>query len=451
MKRWQELIAKARQLLEDAGDNVTDEVLAKVEGLKRKAEQLKALDSFDEPATEAEQDTGDDDEVMTAVLDEIKALKAQLNGEPASKGSGYLVVTEDETDKKAKQPFATAGEQLKAIAQAYLQPHRMDERLKAQKAILGQNESQGSDGGFLVQQDFANEVWRIMHDTDTIATLCRDWPISSNANGTKIPAVDETSRAAGSRWGGVLGYWVAEGGTITASQMKFRQIELDLKKMAALVYATDEILNDSTQLTTLMTTAVPEELNFMLGDSIINGDGAGKPLGVLNSPALVSIAKETGQAAATIQYENIIKMWSRMPARNRMSAIWIHNQDIEPQLLSVDFPVGTGGVPVFLPPGGLSSSPYGTLMGRPLVPTEYNATLGTVGDIMLVDLSQYLLARKANSGVQQAQSIHVQFLTDQTAFRFIMRVDGQPAWYSALTPAKGSATKSPFVALATRA
>ena len=86
-----------------------------------------------------------------------------------------------------------------------------------------------------------------------------------------------------------------------------------------------------------------------------------------------------------------------------------------------------------------------------MIPTEYNETLGTKGDIMLVDLSQYLLARKVNEGIQQASSIHVEFLTDQTAFRFIMRVDGQPAWNAPLTPAKGAATQSPFITLATRA
>jgi len=71
-----------------------------------------------------------------------------------------------------------------------------------------------------------------------------------------------------------------------------------------------------------------------------------------------------------------------------------------------------------------------------------------VGDIVLANLDQYLLIDKP---MQSAMSIHVQFLTDQTVFRFVYRVDGQPAVHSALTPYKGSNTRSPFVALATRA
>ena len=101
-----------------------------------------------------------------------------------------------------------------------------------------------------------------------------------------------------------------------------------------------------------------------------------------------------------------------------------------------------------MPPGGLSGAPYGTLYGRPVIETEFNETLGTVGDIVLADWSQYKLADKG--AVQTASSMHVQFVTDQMAFRFIARYDGQSTWQAALTPYKGTNTVSPFIALATR-
>jgi HK97 family phage major capsid protein len=112
--------------------------------------------------------------------------------------------------------------------------------------------------------------------------------------------------------------------------------------------------------------------------------------------------------------------------------------------------VGAGGLPAYMPPGGLSVAPYGTLKGRPIIEIEQCAALGTVGDIMLVDLSQYLTIEKG--GLQSASSIHVQFVTDETAFRFVMRNNGQPLWDSPLTPYKGTtSTLSPFITLATRA
>jgi HK97 family phage major capsid protein len=120
-----------------------------------------------------------------------------------------------------------------------------------------------------------------------------------------------------------------------------------------------------------------------------------------------------------------------------------------PQLTQMAMVIGTGGVPVYMPASGISGQTYGTLFGRPVVPVEYCSTLGTVGDIILADFSQYVLADKG--GVESASSAHVAFLTDEMVFRITYRVDGQPMWHSALTPFKGSNTLSPFITLATRA
>lgn len=400
--------------------------------------------------------TADNSEVLGAIASLAESMKATndrltaIENEPSVKAGYNIDVIEDETDKKAARPWKSLGEQLKAVANAAMYPHSMDDRLKAQKAALGQNELVGADGGFLVQTDFANGIFSIEHGAGELAQRCRRIPISPNANGLRMNAISETSRATGSRWGGVRGYWVGEANTITASDIAFRQMEFSLNKLAAAVYATDELLADTTALGNVINQAVSEELAFLLDNSIINGTGAGQPLGILNSGALVSVAKENNQAATTVVYENVLKVWSRAHARSRMSpnAVWVINQDVESQLNSMSLAVGTGGMPVYLPPGGLSTSPYATLMGKPVVPTEFQPTLGTVGDIMLIDFDQYLLVDKG--GTQANSSMHVQFLTDQMVYKFIYRVDGQPLWNSALTPFQGSNTQSPYVAVATR-
>ena len=158
---------------------------------------------------------------------------------------------------------------------------------------------------------------------------------------------------------------------------------------------------------------------------------------------------ETGQAAATVVSENLIKMWARMWAPSRRNAVWLINQDVEPQLMQLSLPVSTGGQLVYMPPGGLSASPYGSIFGRPVLPVEYCQTLGTTGDVILADLSEYYAIEKG--GVEAASSIHVRFVYDETVFRFVYRFDGQPSWASALTPFKGTNTLSPFVVLAARA
>jgi HK97 family phage major capsid protein len=110
--------------------------------------------------------------------------------------------------------------------------------------------------------------------------------------------------------------------------------------------------------------------------------------------------------------------------------------------------VGLGGAPIYMPPGGISGSPYATLLGLPVVAIEHADTIGTVGDIMLLSLSEYLLIDKG--GIDAASSMHVKFITDEMTFRFTYRIDGQPIWNSAITPFKGTITKSPYIALASR-
>jgi HK97 family phage major capsid protein len=205
---------------------------------------------------------------------------------------------------------------------------------------------------------------------------------------------------------------------------------------------------DTTALTSIAATAFSEEVMFMTEDGVFEGTGVGQPLGYINSPSLVTIAKENGQAAATVVKENIDKMWQACWGRSRKNAVWLYNQDVESQLAGLNGAVGTGGELVFMPPGGISAAPFATLKGRPIIPIEYAAAAGTVGDITLVDLSQYMLVDKG--GVQMATSMHIAFDTDEMRFRITYRVDGKPMWSKPLTPFKGSTTRSPFVALAAR-
>jgi HK97 family phage major capsid protein len=203
---------------------------------------------------------------------------------------------------------------LQAVQRASAPGAEIDPRLAYRAAASGANESVASDGGYLVQNDFASELLQITHNTGQLVSRVRHIPVSAGSNSLKINGINETSRASGSRWGGVQTYWAAEADTVTASRPRFRQIELNMNKLFGLFYATDELLADAAALESVAMAAFSEEFGFKLDDGIIRGTGAGQPLGVLNSPALVSVAKETGQAAASIVVENLDKMWSRCGA-----------------------------------------------------------------------------------------------------------------------------------------
>ena len=357
-----------------------------------------------------------------AVTEALKALPA-LSPPPES-----AIVRTDEPIFKSNSDF------FKAVQMAAR--GEIDNRLLANQKAMGLNESVPSDGEFIVPKQTAAGILEHMWDTGSL--LSRFSPVTVIGNSMTFNAIDETSRATGSRAGGVQGYWLAEAATKTASKPKFRPVELKLKKIAAVCYATDELLEDASALQSWINQNVPVELRFMVEDALINGDGAGKPLGILSSPALVSATRTTASAIDSL---DVARMWARRyPGAN--DYIWAGNANIFPQLINMTL----GNMPIYMPPGGLSASPYGTILGRPFIETEYNPALGTLGDLLLFSPSQYAMITKG--GIQAATSIHVQFLTDETAFRFVYRVDGEPYWNSAVTPFKGSDTISPFVALA---
>lgn len=338
------------------------------------------------------------------------------------------------------------GDMLLAVARAGT-GRGVDERLM--EASLGSNETVPSDGGFVVEKDIADGLLMRTFQVARIAARARRIGLSAGANGLKIPALADDSRANGSRWGGVSAYWVPEGGPLTPTRPKLRSMSMELRKLAGLMYITSEMLQDAAAVASIMNQAFPEEFAFQLDRAMFEGPGSGQPLGFMNAGAKVTIAKESGQAGKTIQYENITKMWARLPPASAATAEWWINQDCLPQLHGMQMVIGTGGVPVYLPPGGLSQSPYGSLFGRPVVPLEYCNTLGSEGDIVLADPTKYVFIDKGD--IQMASSIHVAFLTDEQAFRFIYRVDGQPVDDKPITPLKGTDKLSTFITLAARA
>lgn len=397
---------------------------------------------------------------ITAKSTEISAIKAKIEAQKVlDEGKKFddngevvvdtVVVTQPifAQANEHKKIWRDNGEFLKAVFEASKPHPTFDPRL-TQNVASGANEQVPSDGGFLVGEDFSKELLTKTYETGILASKCRKIPISAGSNSLEANGIDETSRANGSRWGGIQSFWENEADVLKGNKPKFNRVELKLKKLTGLCYATDELLQDATALEAIIGQAFAEEFGFKMDDAIVNGIGAGQPLGFMNSLALVTVAKEAAQAASTVLLANIIKMWSRMWGKSKQNSVWYINQDIEPQLYQLNLSVGNNAYPVYMPAGGVSGAPYATLFGRPVIEIEQCNTLGSLGDIALVDLSQYLLIDKG--GINSASSIHVRFLYDESVFRFIYRVDGQPIWKTALTPFKGSNTLSPFITLAAR-
>jgi HK97 family phage major capsid protein len=328
---------------------------------------------------------------------------------------------------------------LVAMTPHQIQRNGLDSRLK----VLG--EGSGDQGGFLVPEEFRAELLSVALENAIIRPRAFTIPMGSDK--ISVPVIRDASHASNVH-GGVRAYWTPESGSITASEPTFAQAALEAKKLAGYTSTTNELAADSSiSLEALIIRMFGGAIEFFEEEAFLNGDGAAQPTGILNAAATISVAKETAQAATTIVLENILAMWARLLPTSQGNAIWLAHPDTFPQLATMALNVGTGGGPVWMA-SVVGGAPV-TIMGRPLFFSEKCQTLGTVGDLYLIDPSYYMIGDR--QAVTMAASPHVRFQNDETVFRFTERLDGRPWLDTALTPRYGADTLSAFVTLATRA
>ena len=367
--------------------------------------------------------------VLMAEAAEAGARKALADLPAETKNIGNVSVVKDEAD----QDWSNPGEFFKAVKTAAYYPSAEDPRLRSLKAT-GMSEGVPADGGYLIPPQTASGIIERMLDVGGILSRCA--PGTTAGNSMTYNGVDETTHV-GSLYGGLVGYWLSEAASKTPSQPKWYQVELKLKKIAALCYATDEQLEDTAALQSWLMRTVPDVLRWYVESAIISGDGNGKPLGITAAPCLVS---QLRLDANEVNPDDFANMWSRRWT-GANDYVWL----INPTVAAVMNMFAVGTFPVYMPAGSMVGVPHGTLYGRPVIETEHVPAFKSANDVILASLGNYQTLTKG--GVQSATSIHVAFTTDETCFRFVYRIDGSPLWHSAVTPENGS-TISPFVGLA---
>jgi HK97 family phage major capsid protein len=349
---------------------------------------------------------------------------------------------------EVKPVYRNLGEQMLDVRAMTLDtpegPKARERFQQVVNAASGATTGIDSEGGFLVETDKASGILETAIQTGVLSSRCTRQPIGANADSFSYLAGDDRDRSAGTM-NGIQVYRKGEADTMVSSgKATLKERELRVEDMYGLIYVTNRMLRDAVAMSAYAQRLLRAQLAWKLDYEIFQGLGSGQCLGITNSDLPVSVAKVSGQTAKTIVAANVVGMLARFMG-NINNAAWFVNQDCLTQ-----FPVMTvGDQPVFIPGGSFANAPYGVLFGRPIVPIEFCKTLGTQYDILLADFSEYLLIEKG--GVEEAESIHVKFLTDETAFRFITRNNGQPMHDAAVTPLNGTNTLSPFVTLDARA
>lgn len=437
--------AESRELSVEEGQQL-DELAGEFERLNNEITRRERVSAQSSLLTQPQGRQTDADEVVEE--EEVEQPQARTAARPANAAAPQArVPARARATGNGNFGFRNMGEFARSVRSAH--PGfggNVDQRLMRNAAASTYaNEGVGQDGGFLVPPDFRSEIMsRVFGDQSLVERTRR---LRSTSNTITVP-VDTTTPWGGT---GVRSYWTAEGATKTQSKPVFENVTVKAHTLATLVPVTEELLEDAPALDGYLRMAVPREMDFTISNSLIRGTGAGQPLGILNSPGLVTVAAEGAQTADTINATNIFKMYSRMPVSSRQTAVWLIHPDAEQQL----FGLTLGDQPVFLPAGGLADAPFGRLMGRPVIPHQVTETVGDLGDLMFVDFNEYLTLTKTGggrdaNGMRSDVSIHLWFDQDLVAYRFTIRIGGQPIWGSDIDSRDGTFSQSPYVVLAAR-
>lgn len=417
-KNAAQCIQKAKEYLEKSGE-ITDA-------------DREAADKFQYDADSAIKEAKRLQRLMDADL-ELRNHEAELERKEAEKKNGGKPVESNEP------VFSHGGEYMKSLWKACTN-QEIDPRVDAlrrsnQKTLSGE---QGISGGFLIPSQQRSDILKVVGEASLVRKYATVVPMLSRT--LEWPALDYAQGAAGVNAfsAGVRVYWTEEGTAPTATDMKFKKINLHARELRGLAYVPNSTLRDSPESLQMWYSgeqgfggAIGAETDY----KAINGTGAGSPQGILNSPAKITVSRTT---STDFKFADAVTMMSKVLMTGKPR--WLINQSVMPKLLSF---VDAGNNSLFVLNAAIA--PQGTILGLPIDWTGKNPALGTAGDVMLVDWSMYLI------GDRQVMLMEVdtsyQFAQDVTTFKVSAAFDGQPWVGSKITLMDGSTQVSPYVVL----
>lgn len=331
---------------------------------------------------------------------------------------------------------------------AYMLPQAFTPKFLSAAGADEQGEYDDRYGGLTLQKTMAPGFLQLGFEGDPTAGRTQAVPMQTPSVGILARTdKDHTSSVSG-------GFTVTRKPETVAgnpSRMTMEEVTLKATSMFGFAYATEEIITDSPlSFVAIIDGGFRDQFAHALLAEKIRGVGGNEYLGVLTALSAstlgptISIAKETNQAVATLVAQNAIKMRARCWGYG--NAIWIANHDCYPQLVTMNIPVGVAGQLVYQQ--SMVEDRPDMLLGRPIFYSEYPSTVGTQGDLILGNWSQYL--EGLYQPIQSAESVHVRFVNHERTYKFWLRNAAAPWWKTAMTPHKGANSLSPFVVLDAR-
>lgn len=340
-------------------------------------------------------------------------------------------------------PKKSFGDFCLAIARkdtGYLERHYSSQLNVRTKAALG--EASGVTGGYTVPPDFYRQLMELIEENTFIRPRAFVFPMASAS--AQFPYIDmTTAQAAGVSpfFGGVQMQWTAEAQNRTETEPQFKMMELKAWELSGYSVSSNVLLADAAfGLEKFLFNLFARAVAWFEEYAFLQGNGVGKPQGMVNCPAALGVDRATANEVA---FADVANMWSKLLPESVNKAIWACSPTVIPQLLQLQD--GANRAIFISIDQGATKRPTWRLLGGDVFITEKLPKLGSTGDLVLIDPSLYVIGDRQE--IEIAASEHVNFLANQMTWRVVERVDGQPWLDKPITLQDSTTQVSPFVIL----
>lgn len=398
--------------------------------------------------------TAEEETRAEEITAELKKLDGKLDrAEEAETRNANLRQPASRAAMRGANPAATAGPQpktefeneaefLAAIAR-HAKTGRADQRLNYQAAVGDDDQQMGVNdrGGFAIPVRFVDKFMSVSAQNAIVRPRATVIPAGDPPDGTiEMPALDQTdqgnSPATNNVFGGVSADWIEEGDEKPKQNFKIRKISLTPHEIAASLDVTDKLLRNWQAAGTLIRKLMADAARAIEDKAFLRGSGSGQPTGIVGHAATISVNRET---SGTVTYDDLVNMEQYFLEEDAEAPIWLASRRVKPKLRKMEDSEGH----LIWQENARVGEPA-TLLGKQIVFTQRMPALGQDGDIMLVDLSKYLI--KEGSGPFIGASEHVRWRENMTVFKMFWLVDGKP-WLTAPHLGEDDLQYSPFVQL----
>ena len=320
-----------------------------------------------------------------------KATSTPLTGKPGAK------MGKDETEKTGRASDEYKGSFWNAM------------RVKAPmpSVLNALQEGTDSEGGYLVPDEFERTLVEALEEENVFRTLAH--VIKTSSGDRKIPVVASKGSAS----------WVDEEGAYQESDDAFSQVSIGAYKLGTMIKVSEELLADSVfDLEAYISKEFARRIGAREEESFFNGDGKGKPLGILAAAGGAEVGV-TAASATAITADEVIDLFYSLKAPYRKNAVWLLNDATVKQIRKLKDTTGQ-----YLWQPSLVAGTPDTILGRPVKTSAFMPTAAAgAKTIAFGDFKYYWIADRQGRTFKKLSELYA--ANGQVGFMGTQRVDGK--------------------------